>query len=280
MFVGDLMLDRDVRRSVVNNGQGRYGFLLREVFFLRGADITFGNLEGPISDKGENGGGPYSFRMSPEVVQALAWNGFDVLSLANNHMGDYGRKALADTLARLRRAGIQAVGAGLSQEEARQMKIVEVKGMKVGFLAFSDVGPAWLGEEENAPGILLADTKERIKIIERAAASADYLVVSYHFGEEYQKEPTPRQQFLAREAIDLGAEIVVGHHPHVLQRMEKYKDGLIVYSLGNFIFDQNFSAETMQGGILQVNLAKGQIENYSLATTSQNAFFQPSVIIE
>ncbi len=279
MLVGDLMLDRGVRKSVARNGQNRYGFLFRDAFFLRDADVTFGNLEGPISDKGKDRGGLYSFRMHPQVAQVLAWNGFDILSIANNHIGDYGREALKDTLDILNKFGVQAVGGGGDWEEASRLKILDVKGEKIGFLAFSDVGPEWLAKERKLPTILLAGDKERVDLIKRAASSTDYLVVSFHFGNEYAEKPSPRQQFLAREAIDLGAKVVVGHHSHVLQPVEEYGDGLIAYSLGNFIFDQDFSAETMQGGVLEINLEGGRIREYKLATTSMNAFFQPSVII-
>jgi poly-gamma-glutamate synthesis protein (capsule biosynthesis protein) len=133
--------------------------------------------------------------------------------------------------------------------------------LKFGYLAFSDVGPASLSAGSTTPGILLA-TKARVADLAAAAkAECDVLIVSFHFGNEYQTAPTPRQKELARTAIDFGAKIVVGHHAHVVEPIEKYKDGLIMYSLGNFLFDQYFSTSTMRGAVVKIQLRGEVIEN-------------------
>ena len=140
--------------------------------------------------------------------------------------------------------------------------MLERDGSTFGFLGFTDVGPEWLAVSEEVSGLLLANRPDLKKIIARAAETVDFLVVSYHFGEEYAKEPSARQRFLAEAAIESGAKLVVGHHPHVTQPLEEYRGGLIKYSLGNFVFDQSFSEETMQGAALEVLVRGGKLVGF------------------
>ncbi len=275
VFVGDIMLDRGVESSIRKNGKGDYSFIFEQAYFLKEADLTFGNLEGPISDKGYDLKNLYSFRMHPDALVALRSAGFDVLSVANNHIGDWGRAAFEDTLARLSDAGVVATGAGNNRADSHKVKIVEKNGVKIGFLAFTDVGPDWLSEPTNLPVIQLASDPEFASIISGAKGQVDILVTSFHFGNEYETEPSPRQRTLARAAVDAGADIVVGHHPHVAQPIERYKDSVIAYSLGNFIFDQNFSEKTLEGAVLEVTLEGKRMKDALLHTTRQNQFLQP-----
>jgi D-alanyl-D-alanine carboxypeptidase len=280
MFVGDIMLDRGVRQLIERRGKGDYLYPFEFVPFLKDPDILFANLEGPISDLGYDIGNTYSFRMSPQAIPALKEAGFDVLSIANNHIGDWGLSALEDTVNRLRASGIVPVGGGLNGADAREVKIVERNGIKVGFLGFSDVGPAWLTEQDNLPTIVLANDPDFEKIIDSASKKVDYLVVSFHFGEEYQSTSNERQRLLAHKAIDAGAKIIIGHHPHVAQELEKYNGGVIAYSLGNFIFDQPFSDETMQGAVLEVILDKEGVLQINQSKVKMNDAFQPSLLEE
>ncbi|MCK6462366.1 MAG: CapA family protein [Candidatus Pacebacteria bacterium] len=276
LFVGDIMLGRGVEKSVEKNG-GEFSFLFENAEFIKAADITFGNLEGPISDKGSDRRNLYSFRFKPETASALKAAGFDALSLANNHTGDWGREAFEDTVSRLTAQNIPPVGGGINEEEASSPKVIEINGLKIGFLGFSDVGPDWLAANEDSSGILIVDNgfKEKIK---EASRSVDVLITSFHFGDEYQKNPNQRQKNLARAAIDNGAKIVVGHHPHVVQGTEEYNGGFIAYSLGNFIFDQNFSEDTMRGAALEVKLSEdGEIKSAEMKNIKINQFFQPEL---
>lgn len=275
LFVGDIMLDRGVRQIIESRGGGDYSYPFEFVPFLKDPDIVFGNLEGPISDLGYDIGNTYSFRMRPEALSALKNAGFDVLSIANNHIGDWGLTALEDTINRLRSVGIITAGGGLNAPDARDVKIIEKNGIKVGFLAFSDVGPSWISGHENLPTILLANDSQFENIILNASKKVDYLVVSFHFGEEYSTRSNERQQELAHAAIDAGAKIVIGHHPHVAQELEKYKDGVIAYSLGNFIFDQPFSKETMAGSVLEIILDKEGLLQVNESGVQMNHSFQP-----
>lgn len=282
-FVGDMMLDRGVEASVGKNGKGDYSYLFAKnkdaTAIIRNADIAFGNLEGPASDKGSDLGNLYSFRMDPEVLPLLKNIGFDALSVANNHAGDWGRTAFEDTLARMRENELVAVGGAATKPEAESVKIVTRNGIRVGFLGFSDVGPAWLEAGETRSGILLASDPKFADIVRDAAEQTDVLVVSFHFGDEY-KPHTARQSDLARLAIDSGAAVVIGHHPHVTQAVETYNGGIIAYSLGNFIFDQSWSKETMKGMILEVKMNKKGVMHVKQYDTEQNATFQIEKVAE
>jgi poly-gamma-glutamate synthesis protein (capsule biosynthesis protein) len=274
VFTGDIMLDRGVKKSVIKNFNGDFSFLFQKVDFLKNADILFGNLEGPISNTGKNLGNLYSFRMDPAVSSALKEAGFDVLSVANNHIGDWGREAFEDTLKRLKDENIIPLGGGLTLQEANEPVILKKEGTKIGFLGFSDMGPNWLKAKENDSGILIVDDSLG-ETIKNASSKVDILIVSFHFGEEYKKEYNKRQEYLAHLAIDSGAKIVIGHHPHVIQDTEFYKDGLIAYSLGNFIFDQNFSEETMRGLVLKIIISENNIKSVDKKIIKINNFYQP-----
>lgn len=273
-FLGDIMLDRGVKSSVYSNFNGDYSKLFENLDELHTSDIVFANLEGPISDGGKNVGSKYSFRFEPLVAKVLKEAGIDVVSFANNHVGDWSLEAFTDTLTHLHNAGITFAGAGLNKQEASNVKILESHGIKVGFLAFSDVGPTWMEAQQDGAGQLLASDPERLEYIKQAKEKVDILVVSYHWGEEYS-EHTQRQEELAKSSIDNGANLVIGHHPHVIQDIEEYNGGLIAYSLGNAIFDQNFSKETMEGLLLQVDISKDGLSSYEEKVFSISTKYQP-----
>jgi poly-gamma-glutamate synthesis protein (capsule biosynthesis protein) len=280
LFGGDLMLDRGVESSVNKNFNGDFSALFDKLEILKESDITFANLEGPASDIGSDRHNLYSFRMNPSVVPALKGAGFDVLSVANNHEGDWGREAYADTLARLTENEISYTGGGINSAEAEKPTIIEKYGMKIGFLGFSDVGPDWMASSDNQAGMLLASNPRFEEIIKNAASQVDDLIVSIHFGEEYKERHNARQEALAHRAIDAGAKLVIGHHPHVAEDTEIYKNGYIAYSLGNFIFDQKFSGPTMQGMLLQVKLNKDGTMLVNKHIVKLNPVFQPDKIIK
>ena len=281
-FMGDIMLNRGVESSVGKNFNNDYSALFEKIpqKFLKDSDVAFANLEGTASDQGTDRKNLYSFRMDPGVIPALAGAGFDVLSLANNHAGDWGRSAYSDTLARLEENEVRYTGGGRSETEAETPVIIEKYGMKIGFLGFSDVGPSWMEARKDTSGLLLASDPRAGIIVQNAASQVDFLIVSFHWGEEYKSKHNARQEYLAHQAVDAGAKLVIGHHPHVAQDTEVYKNSYIAYSLGNFIFDQSWSKPTMQGMLLHVKLWKGGSMDVKKNTTYLNSVFQLDRITE
>jgi poly-gamma-glutamate capsule biosynthesis protein CapA/YwtB (metallophosphatase superfamily) len=273
-FVGDIMLDRGVKYSVNKNFAGDYSKIFENADELKNYDITFANLEGPVSDAGNNVGSIYSFRMDPKVLAVLKDAGFDIVSFANNHVGDWNVAAFKDTLKRLGDTGIMHVGAGLDKQSAEKVTIIEKNGIKFGFLGFSDVGPNWIAAKSDSAGLLLASDPKIKEIVENAKKECDVLIVSFHWGEEYKLVHNKRQEELAHTVIDAGADMVIGHHPHVVEDIGSYKDKPIVYSLGNFIFDQYFSTNTMQGMMYTAEFDGAKLVNSTQKTVQLNRMFQ------
>ncbi|HEY5038905.1 MAG TPA: CapA family protein, partial [bacterium] len=247
---------------------------------LKKSDIVFANLEGTASDKGKDGKSLYSFRMDPAVVPALAGAGISILSVANNHIGDFGQQAFTDTLERLKENEIRYTGGGMNSAETEQPAIIEKYGIKIGYLGFSDEGPDSMQAGENKAGILSDNNPRFDEIIKNAGKQVDDLVVYFHFGDEYQEKHNARQEYLAHRAVDDGAKIVVGSSPHVAEDTEVYKESYIAYSLGNFIFDQAFSAATMQGMLLNIKLARDGSITARKDTVKLNGAFQPDTIVK
>jgi len=282
ILAGDIMLDRGVAYMIEKYGNNDPKFpFLKIADYFKTADVVFGNLEGPVSNKGEKVGSIYSFRANPNMVEGLNFAGFNVISMANNHAFDYGREAFEDTMKRLKTTGIDCVGADFSGTEAFSPVIKNVDDIKIGFLAYTNLGSPYWEATTNTSGLawinegLLGLAKQQIKT---AKEKVNILIVSLHAGEEYQKTPTQFQIDFSRMAIDAGADIIVGHHPHVVQPDEIYKDKYIFYSLGNFIFDQSFSEETMQGEIVKVLIEDKKIKEAVPIDIKINGYFQPEIL--
>jgi poly-gamma-glutamate synthesis protein (capsule biosynthesis protein) len=279
IIVGDIMLDRGVELEIKKNNDWKWPFL-EIADYLKNADVVFGNLEGPISNKGENVGSIYSFRADPNVIEGLSYAGFDVLSLANNHTLDYGRLALEDTFSRLQNADISYVGGGINETEAKQVVINKINGTKIGFLAYTNLCSSLWNADKNKAGINCiseSDFENVGKEIQNAKSSVDVLIVSLHSGEEYVQTLTDFQTSFAKMAVDAGADIVVEGHPHVVQKNETYKNGYIFYSLGNFVFDQNFSEETMKGQMVKILIENKKIKKITPIDITINKDFQPEL---
>jgi len=286
-FAGDVMFDRGVKSSVNKNFNGDYYKLFENITSKEGGvnifkndDISFVNLEGPVSEMGHKVGSIYSFRMPTETISVLKDLGIDIVSFANNHVGDYTKTAFKDTLDRLKTGEISWTGAGYNYDEAKTVSTITVNDIKVGYIGFSDVGPEWMKATKESSGILLANDKNFDEIIKNAKEECDVLVVSFHWGEEY-KPYNDRQKYLAEKAIDDGADIIVGHHPHVPQAIVYYKEKPIIYSLGNFMFDQYFSTETMSGLVVQIEVKKnGYIQKLTEYISNQNKKFDIGSIVK
>lgn len=278
VFVGDIMLARAVGDVITRNNDPNFPFV-RSAPAIAAADLAFANLESPISDRGQNQGSIYSFRADPTVVGGLLLSGFDVFSLANNHIWDYGAAALTDTVSRLTKAGIKTIGAGTDEQQANEPAFFEIKGMKIAFLGYTTLLPATLEAQGSHPGTSHPTIAAITQSIKNLRPRADVVIVSLHWGQEYAPIPTPDQENFARALVDAGADLVVGHHSHVAQKVERYKNSWIAYSLGNFIFDQSFSKETTEGLLLTAVLDSRtkKIESVSKKTFPINESYQPEL---
>lgn len=252
--VGDIMLGRSVGVAIGRQGLSYPFDKTRE--FLNQADLTFANLEGALSDQGlpVPGKGIW-LRAAPASVESLQMAGIDIVSLANNHAMDYGERALQQTMALLNSSKIAYIGAGDDQQTASQVHYQEVNGIKTAWLAYTEFTRNTGAATEDTPGVAPFIEENILKDIESAKKSADIVILSLHWGSEYQDLPHEYQRAAAHSFIDGGADIIIGHHPHYIQGVETYKNGLIAYSLGNFVFDQN-QAKTKQGLILSLEISK------------------------
>ncbi|MFN3422677.1 MAG: CapA family protein, partial [Armatimonadota bacterium] len=239
---GDIMLGRGVGEMIKRFGP-EYPFQAMQPIISK-ADIAFANLESPITPNGQlvHPRNRMVFSAKPYAVKGLVYAGFDVLSVANNHATDFGIQSLYDTVDILRRNGIVPCGGGRTYEEAHQPALLEVRGIKVAFLAYNEV-PGSVKAKPNKGGVAWAEIPIARKDVRKAKKIADVVIVSMHMGKEYVDFPQGfyRNGFVmefAHAVIDAGADIVLGHHPHTPQGIGFYKGKLIAYSLGNFVFDQ------------------------------------------
>jgi poly-gamma-glutamate capsule biosynthesis protein CapA/YwtB (metallophosphatase superfamily) len=264
---GDVMLDRGVAGSISEEDPSAPFAGVRDV--LAAADIALVNLECAVSDLGSPEPKAYTFRAPPLAARSVAFAGIDAVALANNHALDYGPAALLDTIDRLGAEGVAAAGAGPDLEAALRPAILERGGVRVAILSFADV-PSEAGYDMRAweagrgrPGIAWATPEAVRASVEAAAESADAVIVMFHYGAEYGSEPLEAQRGISRIAIDAGAVLVIGSHPHVLQEVEEYGGGLIAYSLGNFVFD-GFDGRSNETAILRVTLTPAGIGGWEL----------------
>lgn len=265
LAVGDVMLGRGVQAA---------GASLEEVApVLQAADLTLGNLEcaltlqeeQPVTPEGpgEKPDRPYRLVAPASAAEELAFAGFDLLGLANNHALDRGLGGLVESAQILEEAGIGAFGAAPSREEAYRAVVREVRGLKLAFLAINAVsiprGEEWSGEVRQIPDVqawALAgwEREAALEAVEAASRQADVVVVSIHWGYEYTRRVDPLQREMAKALAEAGVDLIVGHHPHVIQGMETLawgkgdpmRESVAAYSLGNFVFDQGFG-DTGQG---------------------------------
>lgn len=233
--VGDVCLAQGVETEMDRHGRGFPFAAMKKT--LRTADISFGNLECCLASHGQPVPKQYNFRGRPRGALALSEAGFTVVSLANNHSLDYGKVALAETVDNLEKQHVTPVGAGRTLADARSLRIITIRGVKVGFLAYLGLFPAVVPLREGEPGVAMADPVVIKREVEAARKKVDFLIVSVHAGKEYTFVHTARQAEIAHTAIDAGADLVIGHHPHVVQDVETYKGKQIFYSLGNFVFN-------------------------------------------
>ena len=275
--VGDIQLGRGVGRAIARSGPD-YPFE-HVAPLVRQADLAIFNLECAISEDGIPIEKRYSFKAAPIAAAGLARAGFDVAILANNHSVDCGRRVLPETLSVLRSHNISPVGAGRSAAEAAAPLIVERSGLRIAVLARTFVLPDGVIYREDVPTIAVYDPDRIEQDVRAAARQADIVVVSLHWGIEYARQPQESQRRIARAAgrIDMsasapnkfkrrlveevGADLVIGHHTHTPQPIERYRNGLIAYSLGNFVFDSHAEGGR-RGLLLQCRVGADGVEDH------------------
>lgn len=264
ILTGDIMLSRNVAAAIKKAGNPDLPFL-RLADFLNSSDFNFGNLESPFSGRNNiTPSGSLVFNAPTDYVKGLVDNNFKILSLANNHALDQGIKGVMFTRRHLAEAGIASVGTGANQDEAWHSELVAVRGIKIGFLAASYASQNDGGKTENAYVARTDDLATLKSKILELKSQADIVIVSMHAGTEYTRQPNASQTDFAHAAIDAGANIVVGHHPHWVQGYEQYGQGIIFYSLGNFIFDQEWSQKTKEGLAVKLKISDSKLRSAEL----------------
>lgn len=240
--VGDMMLGR----SITNKGsKNNYKNMFSGVSDLwKDSDYVAGNLECVLLDNAsdyEKNDKEIHINAETKTANVLKENGFTLVSLANNHLADFKAKGVVNTLDTLDKVGLKHVGAGRNLTEAAEYDIQEINGVKIATIAVSDIIPKDFAARDSKAGILTTKTLKYYQAVKDASEKADLVIANIHWGVEYGMTETEAQQQLARNLINWGVDVVIGSHPHVLQPVEKYGDGIIFYSMGNFVFDQGWS---------------------------------------
>ena len=266
LFAGDTSFARGIDQTVTQVGDGDPGVLLEQLQPLFDqVDLTFLNLECVLSDSvAQQAKKRWKIRAPTRHVQALTDVGVDLVSVANNHTLDFGNQGFATTLDTLEKAGVPYVGVQYTDAAEQPVTITRLGDQTFGFLAYTDISK-WKDVPEDHwayfwPKPARYDTDAIVADIERARAQVDHLVVSVHWGDEYSMTVEPEQRSAARAFIDAGAELIIGHHPHVPRIVETYKDGIIAYSLGDLLFDKRTPYKVVRNRrryLLQVDYTGG-----------------------
>ncbi len=280
--VGDIFMGGTATPTLETEGYDHPFEATKKLFSA--SDIIIGNLEAPLTSRGiPTPDKRYIFRTpADKVAPALKNAGFNIVTLANNHSMDYGLLGLQDTIKALKQHQIAHIGAGSSLTAAREPYIFNINSLRVGFLGYSLTFPEEYWADETRGGTAFAREEQMREDLKRLRVKADVIVVSFHWGREQQTKLRPYQSRMGRIAIDEGASLVLGHHPHIMQGIEAYKKGLIVYSLGNYVFG-SFSNRVQYGGLANIELDSAGFKSMQLNILDVNNFrqkFQPELMKE
>ena len=260
LVAGDFFPEGNLEPISIRNPKALYDDLLP---LIQSPDLRIVNLEAPLSERGIPiaKDGP-KMRIKPSAVAGLAEVPFDLACLANNHVMDYGTTGLQDTLDCLSQRGIRSVGAGLTPEKAFAPVILEARGLRLGIVNFCE-GEDGTGSS-SGPGTFGWEPDRVIRAVSELIGKADIVMVIAHVGREYAPVPPPYVQRLFRSIAEAGADLIVGHHPHVPQGFEIHSGTPIIYSLGNFIFEPWGSTFIHRGMLLSVGMGEGAVSNFRL----------------
>lgn len=274
--VGDINLGRKAGRIILS-GDVDYAFAkTRDI--IAGADVAFANLESTISEQnGITQNGVWCFTAPPVAADTLAHAGFDVVSLANNHVWDFGKRALLETPGHLDRVGIKHAGTGNTLDEAFTPAMFDIKGTRIAFFSVTRIFNFGGQEHEAFTYAAWADMERLRAAIDKVRADVDLVVVAAHWGAEYQDRPAEEIVRFAHEMVDAGADIILGGHPHVPQGIERYNNAFIIYSLGNFAYHQTteHSIWKTRSIILKLTLTRDGVKSYEMIPVTCG--FQPAV---
>jgi poly-gamma-glutamate capsule biosynthesis protein CapA/YwtB (metallophosphatase superfamily) len=221
---------------------------------LRGGDLTMANLESAVVPNARIATGGFRFHGRPEMLDGIANAGFDLMSLANNHIGDAREQGILNAMRELEERGIAHVGAGRTPAEARRPAIMEVGGQRVAVLACDAIAPRYHARPDRV-GAQACRDERLVDEIRATREAADVVIVFPHWGREYRVAPRPYQRQLAADWVGAGADMVIGAHSHWAGAMEEIDGRLVFYSLGNFVFDQTWQTETQLGLVIELTFA-------------------------
>jgi poly-gamma-glutamate capsule biosynthesis protein CapA/YwtB (metallophosphatase superfamily) len=270
-FAGDCTLASHFEDFVDNH----FDYPFQRFRIFSEGDLFMVNLENPITERTQRVHKEFNFKMNPKYLKVLQEAGIKLVALANNHVFDYGADGLLDTIHFLDSVGIRHVGAGPNLEAAREPAIFEVKGIRLGFLAYFGGGTyaatgTRAGVAPRVRGMIKTDIQKL-----KQSDKVGYVAVNFHWGKEKALYPEEWQVALAHFTVECGADLVVGHHPHVLQGVEKYKNAIIAYSLGNFLFGGK-NRSTYNTVVLKVEIRGAERRTSLLPVRVEN--WQPSIL--
>nr|WP_306254855.1 CapA family protein [Ornithinimicrobium cryptoxanthini] len=267
--VGDIMFARNVGDRIQSEGTGAVLAGVREE--LHDADLTIGNLESPLCSGGTPAPKGYPFQAAPSSVDVLTDGSFDLVSLANNHILDFGEECMDSTTRLLQEAGIAHGGVGATIDEAREPVVLERHGMRISFLSYLQMpveqggfdAQSWTATS-TSPGLAWADPEAIREDVTAAQTEADHVIVLLHSGFESTEHLSPEQQAAGNAALEAGATAVLGSHPHQLQAAQERSDGsFIAWSLGNFVFDYPTGATESDTAVLHLTLGPDGVRETS-----------------
>ncbi len=278
-FVGDVILGRTVHTIMtrLNDYSAPFRLVADE---LKKTDITIANLECSLSDDITPPTDPYTFSFMTYTAggDGLVLSGVDAVSQANNHSMNFGVQGMRDTLAALDKRNIQHFGIGENLAEARKPVILESHGRKVAFLGYDRITGTTYGATDSTAGTSPLNLDIVTEDIAAARQSADLVIPFFHWGIEYKLVPDADQRAAARKAIDAGADMVIGSHCHWVQGMETYQGKPIIYSLANFVFDQDWSLETKQGLIMHLVFRETRLAAIRFVPVLIENFYRPRIV--